>query len=393
MTRAVSNFWYEINPSCYSKTFKISCNKDFITNLLYKNKNSATIYVLENTQQSPQYGVTEHSVYSKCLGLGGSCDYEGTAWGAYALSLTGHEIDEFIPYLISSGETKKMYLPNAFIYLLTGYEDYGSDLIQQQKFGSYWEADSTVYNRYYDSALALLSLGINQEQTINAKNWLLYEQGTNGCWANSVRETAFILWVLLNRNYYVDNTATTVFCDDAGFYCINEDLCPEDDDIGSTYYCSGTTKTCCKTLNLESCLVMGGGICPSGEVCRGLVAQASDTTQCCLAGCEIATEETSECESSYYNCYSECGDGYESVDYNCNNGMVCCSALSDDSGSGLPWWIWLLIILIILVILAIIFIYRDKIKERFSRKGSEEEEKRPIGMPPRRPGMPPRPGM
>jgi len=395
LKRAQSNFWYQITPSCYSTQFKISCDQDFITNLLYKNRMSSTIYVLEDTQQAPKYDVTEHTINSKCLGASGTCDFEGTAWGAIALQETGHDINDFIPYLISTADLKDSYLPNSFIYLLTSYENYATKLIQEQRFASYWEADNTAYNRYYDTALALLALGTNQEQTIDSKNWLLFEQGTNGCWGNSIRETSFILWVLEQRTYFVE--PTTVFCDEGGFYCVPSSMCSSYNILDDTYYCQGISNTCCKEDERETCYDMGGVTCPSNQVCLGYEQAARDTLNCCLAGCGNPEPQTTECEDAYYSCFSDsCPDGKEEADYSCNGGQICCKSIptpADPEPEGLPWWIWLLVVLIIIVIVAILFVFRDKIKEKFGKK--DDDEKQGPGMPLGRPGMPPprRPGM
>lgn len=393
LKRAQSNFWYKITPSCYSKRFKISCDKDFSTNLLYKNERSSTIYVLENTQTSPQHGTTEHSVNSKCLGTLNGCDYEGTAWATLALQDAGYEVNEFIPYLIAISDVKQSYLPDAFIYKITGYPNYGTQLIKDQKFNSYWEAPSSQYNRYYDTALALLSLGIEQEQAKKAEQWLLFEQGSNGCWANSVRETAFILWVIHQRDYAV--TSSTEYCNDFGFFCIEQSACPSSEDVGENYYCSGTSKTCCKENNLQSCSEQGGESCSAGLECQGLAVEASDSYSCCLAGCAEPTIQETECEEFRYSCESSCGSDQEEVSFSCESRDVCCKDTFEEESesAGIPWWIWLLVVLILAVIGAILWFYRDKIKQRF-KKGGEEEKTPQSGVPPGRPGMPPqRPGM
>jgi hypothetical protein len=388
---AQSNFWYKVEPSCFDKLFQISCNQDFITNLLYKNQKSSTIYVLEDTQQSPAFGKTEHRIESKCLGIGANCDYEGTAWGAIALQETENNIEDLIPYLIATSDLKRSYLPNAFIFILTRYENYGTKLILEQKFGAYWEAESSMYNKYYDTALALLGLGTGQAQTLKAKNWLLFEQGNNGCWANSVRETAFILWVLTNRQY--ETGSTTVFCESSGFHCTAKTACPSVSDLGESYYCFGLSNTCCEENILSSCYDMNGETCSNEKVCKGLVSEASDTTSCCLAGCEEPEEQESECEENGFNCFSTCNEELQDPEplYTCSENLVCCKTKTTEPSKGIPWWIWLLLLLIIIVLAAIIYLYKDKI---FKKKKDEEDEEGRRGMPPRRPGMPAaRPGM
>lgn len=402
---AQSSFWYRIDPSCYANLFKISCDQDFITNLIYKNVGFVTralpYYVLEDTQTSPALGVTEHRLASSCLGAPGTCDYEGTAWGALALKVADEEINDYIPYLIATADLKESYLPDAFIYLLTDYENYATRLIQKQQF-HHWKADSSSYNEYYDTALAILALGTIQSQTQDAKNWLYFEQGLNGCWANSVTETAFILWALYQRDYFVEGT--TEYCEASGFFCIPSSFCSTSNDLSSSYACSGSTvgqKACCKENELRTCEEIEGTICASDKECSGSVTETLYSTDCCTSECVIPTvgDDESECEANYYSCYSECSeDTQEEVPYDCEGSLSCCKPKprdsDDDSDGGIPWWIWLLIVLIILVAGAIIFVYRDKIKSKFQKNKDDEEGPSRPGMPPHRPGMPPgRPGM
>jgi len=117
-----------------------------------------------------------------------------------ALLKTGHDISEFIPYIISMAGSNKQYLPDAFIYTLTNYNDYATELIANQKLGNYWVADNSANDKFYDTSLALVSLGSSSsEQATKAKSWLLFSQGTNGCWQNSVKDTAIALWALAGR--------------------------------------------------------------------------------------------------------------------------------------------------------------------------------------------------
>jgi len=392
LKRAQSNFWFQINPTCYSQTFKISCDQDFITSLLYKSSRGSTIYVLENTQESPAFGTTEHGINSKCLGIGNSCDYEGTAWGALALQNTNNDIGEYIPYLIATADLKESFLPDAFIFLLTSYDDYGTNLIRDQRFGSYWEAPQSAYNRYYDTALTLLSLGTNQEQTIAAEKWLLFEQSINGCWGNSVRETAFILWALEQRDYLI--RTNTVYCTDAEFFCTARSDCSPSNDLGNSenYYCSGLSNTCCKEdVELVSCNEMPGVICPSNKVCDSLTTTDKFGEACCLSSCTDPVIQTTECEDQYLSCYSECGAGLEEAPYSCGLGQSCCSVSDVEESTGLPWWVWVLIILIIVVLVAIGIMYKRKKDKEKAEKSSQSVSSGMI--PPGRPGMHRRPGM
>ena len=395
---AQANFWLQISPSCYEEKFVISCDQSFIANLLYKNKNSRTIYVIEGTELSPAFGSIELNVYSKCFGTG-PCDYEATAWATLALLQTGHNVEEFIPYVIAMADTNERYLPEAFIYMLTNYEDYATQLIASQKLGNYWEADSSAYNRYYDTSLALIALGgSSSEQITKARDWLLFSQDSNGCWQNSIRDTAIVLWALSGRTGRSSSGggSSVTYCSEAGYFCIPSFDCPSSEDVGDNYFCPSLSDTCCMTENIKTCSEYGGEECSPDEVCIGNERKATDTSRCCTGTCEDRPQET-ECEANFYTCMDECSEYQESMPtYSCDGTQVCCrtktTTTTDDISSS--WWIWVLIILILTVLIAIGYVYRDKLKLLwFQIKTKFKKDKGRDGAPRGpRPGMPPRPG-
>jgi hypothetical protein len=396
LTRAQSNFWLKVAPSCYDEDFRLSCNQDFIATLLYKNQNSPTIYVLEGTERAIGLsGTITLNVNSKCLG-DSSCDYEGSAWGILALLETGHDVEDFIPYIVAMAETNKRYLPNAFIYPITDYEDYASKLIQEQSTGFFWLADNSAYNKVYDTALALLSLtSSSSEQASKAKDWLTYPstQGSNGCWQNSIRDTAITLWALTGRAGRSSGGGGVTYCSQANFFCIHDSECPSDQKL-SNYFCSGSGKTCCETENLLTCSEYGGETCESEKVCTGNERRATDTNSCCVGECIDRTSTSSECEEMFYSCKGSCSDGQEEVSYSCGSQDVCCRTKTTPEGSN--WWIWLLLILILLALGVIGWIYRERLKLvwfKVKTKFKKDKGKKGGAAPMRpRPGMPPRPG-
>ena len=394
LTKAQSNFWLEVEPDCYEKDLQIECDRDFIATLLYKNKNSPTIYVLEGTESSPAYGSITLNVNTKCFG-DSSCDYESTAWATLALLETGYDVESYIPYVIAMSDTNKRYLPEAFVYMLTNYEDYATKLIEDQKLGNYWEADSSAYNRFYDTSLALLAIGSSSAERVDkSRDWLLFSQGNNGCWQNSIRDTAIVLWALAGRSGRAGSGSGITYCSEANFFCIPSSECPPSEDVGDNYFCASLSDTCCKTENLQSCSSYGGQVCESGKVCTGNERRATDTDKCCTGECVERTSEN-ECESMFYTCMNSCSDLQEEVTaYACDNGQVCCKAKTSERGSS--WWIWVLVILIIIVLAAIAYIKREslklfffKLKSKFKKdKGGDSSS----GGPKSGPGMPPRPG-
>ncbi|MBT6690154.1 hypothetical protein HN903_03695 [archaeon] len=394
LSLAQLNFWLQVDTDCYEETFQIECDEDFIASLLYKNSQSSTIYVLDQTLSSPAFGSIELSVDSQCLGES-SCEYEATLWGALALLDTDHEVEEFMPYIIASSEANERYLPEAFIYLLTSYEDYANNLVSEQKLGNYWEAKSTPYNKYYDTALALLALtSSSSEQVTEAKDWLLFSQSSNGCWQNSVMETAMVLWALEGKAGRSSSSggSSVTMCEEADFFCIPESECILGQDVSDNYFCGIGTSICCTDENIKTCSEYSGEVCLENKVCIGNSKRASDTDNCCTGSCEDRAEET-ECEANFYSCKDTCSDLQEPIStYSCDQGQTCCKTkTTTDEGS--VWWIWLLIVLIIAVLIAIGYVYRDNLKLYwFQLRSKFKKDKGNKGTSPKGPGLPPRPG-
>ena len=398
---ANSDFWLEISSSsrCYDEKFSIKCDKEFMTNLLYKNDDSSTLYILEGSKTNPALTSTDLEVKSKCFGSS-KCDYEATAWATMALLKTGHSVEKYIPYLIATADTNEEYLPEAFIYMLTNYEDYATQLIDNQdQLRGYWDTNNPSNTRYYDTALALIALGgSSSEQITSAKNKLLYDQGTNGCWQNSVKDTAIVLWALAGRAGRISEISgesnNMEYCSQAGYFCISSYDCPISDNLGSQYSCGSLSNVCCKTENLKTCSEYGGEKCASGKTCS-LLKKSSDITECCTGTCKEATQE-SECEENSYSCMDSCSEYQESVSsYSCEDSKVCCRSKTRDNNEASLWWIWILILLILIVLVGIGYVYRDKLKKLLSKiKKKPKKGKTNGGIPPMRPrsGMPPRPG-
>ncbi len=217
-----SNFWYQVSRDCYDQDFFVSCTKSFIATLLYRQPSSQTLFVLSKTEFSQAAGTIPLKIQTKCFGLR-SCEYEASLWATIALARAGYDTSSFSPYIISSSEIaeNKRYLPNAFAYMITGFEDYGTALIQEQQLGSYWQAPSSPYNRYYDTSIALEALADSTHGNVNsAKAKLIFDQKRNGCWGTSstgsIRETAMAIWALENRapTYYVPYVAPSATCGD-----------------------------------------------------------------------------------------------------------------------------------------------------------------------------------
>ena len=283
-----------------------------------------------------------------------------------------------MPYLFTMEEENQEYLPEAFLYLLTGQDEYKNTLLLRQQAGKYWE---TTGDKFYDSAVALYPITDAIEKT-NTQNWLLEIQEKDGCFPTTIRNNAFLLASIWPRQ--VDPSKTE--CTAAGFFCVPSISC-ETIDVKSGYTCAGGVSDCCATKpELKSCSEQLGTICSPDENCvGGTTIDSSDISLgelCCIGGtCEVPKPK-SECENNFGRCAISCSSGEIEADYDCDAiGDVCC-VTGEEKGS--LWWIWLLIILIILVVLGIIF--RKKLRSIF-KKG-------PASFPPKigpgpRPGMPP----
>ncbi|MEK6925771.1 MAG: hypothetical protein AABW50_00685 [Nanoarchaeota archaeon] len=212
------NYWLQINTNCYQEQFDISCDKGFLTNLLYKSSDDVgKLFVSGNTQRGIGGGDSVPLfINSFCMGVGSVCDYQATLWAATALDYMGYieETDSLIPYLEteSSKSANVQYLPEAFLYRLLGNtlgSNYRLSLLNRQKTvqqsprnpdpaKGYWQA-STSSDKFYDTALASLALDGSEIEFQKARNYLWSNgiQNSNGCWGagtSEVIDTAFILY-------------------------------------------------------------------------------------------------------------------------------------------------------------------------------------------------------
>ncbi len=388
LSLAQDNYWLKIKNTCYETNFTISCDKDFKTTLLYQKTNGQTIYVSSKTNSASAGGQTEERVNSFCLKQGTSCDYEGSLWAALALAKTGNDISQFLPYLIAMAEDNEKYFPSAFLYIITNYDEYFTQVINEQK-NDYWKISNLPYAQFYDTALALLSLyGSNAEQADTAKTYLLANQDTKGCWHDNTRDTAFILYAAWPKSVSVA-PGEPDYCEPS-YSCVSPLDCSLSDKLDN-FYCSGGD-VCCKTKPAEqTCSDKEGIICSVNQVCTGSEVPASDTSACCKGSCIVQEEPTCEKESAGYACRTSCLDTEdEKSSFTCSGGDVCCAPKPVTKSY---WWLWLLIILIILIVIAILLrnqlrVWLFRAKSGF-RRGPAPSSSRP-SFPPSSPPMMPR---
>ncbi len=357
LIKSYNGYWYEITD--ISKNFTISCTNDFTSTLLYKKPGSNVFYVPSNSHSAGGGSSTTEKVESFCFTNTGQCDYEGTLWAAVALAKEGEDISPYLPYLsaMSDDSANKKYLPAAFLFMLTGADDYYSSLISQQIQGKYWDVSK---RKLYDSSIALLALqGVNTQEVDNTRKHLLGIRDLSGCW-NDVY-TGFVLyagWPKMPVRAGGGETVTT--CQSYGYTCTAFGECSLENQM-ENFYCQGTGVCCKEQPKEESCSEKKGFACTTDQTCNGQEVLALDTNYCCIGSCE-AIETQNQCEEAGGFCRDSCStsedDKTESYPDACEFGQKCCFIKEKKP---INWWlIILLVILIILVILAIIF--RNQVK-------------------------------
>jgi len=386
-------YWLKISPNFFQSDFEVSCNQDFLTSLLFKESLSSTIHVYPESSSASIGGTTKEKVKSFCFSENNVCNYEGSLWAAFVLNSYGEDISSYLPYLITLAEDNDRFLPDSFLYSILQEEDYRVSLLSQQIGNKWWAVSGS---KYYDTALALQPFqGEDFTEKTNAKQWLLDEQGSDGCWdLGSVKSTAFILSSVWPSSYSSPGSpegSSTNACESGGNYCVSSGSCGGS--IISEDSCPGFSSVCC-TLPTEqsTCAELGGEICSSSQICsRGNSVSSADASgrACCVGGfCEVSSgpgsnSGISECEEKGGICrLGEGASGEKEARYDCSSSEETCyitqSSSSGSSGSGRSLiWVWILLILIVLTGVGIL--YKDKlrhlwlkIKSKFGKSGGSE---------------------
>ena len=360
-----NDYWLEITPSCLKEEFKISCDKEFKTSLLYKKESSSTFYVSTKTNSASAEGTITEKVNSLCFKEGSSCSYEGSLWATLVLKYKKHDVSSYIPYLVTMMDENSKYLPESFLYSLTN--NYRTELLNRQQESKYWASSG---DKFYDTAVALFPF---QTETVlektNAIGWLKETQGTDGCWQSNKRDTAFLLYSIWpGKSISVPNMTD---CLDSNNYCMSSAACIDANGNVLTSYsgCPAPNICCDKQKTALTCISQGGTLCESGKTCIGGRKESSiDSTSdrvCCVGVDRLCgTQTKTECEtkSTEGKCKSNCSTSEEKLAYACDSSTICCKPRLETK---ISWLVWLLAVLIVLVILAIIF--RNKLKELFFR--------------------------
>jgi len=314
-------WWLKIAPSCYGEEIEVSCDKQFLTNLLFRKQDSSTIHVSEKTTESSANGLNVEQVNSFCFGQNQKCDYEGSLWAAMVLDYTNNDVDSYMPYLITFSEdsANDKFLPESFLYYLTNSGDFRNNLLLKQKVSKYWEESG---DRFYDTALALLPIQDEPQEKVNSKKWLLDNKtmDSEGCWKGSISITGFILYSLWPT--FNDNE----ICTDG-----DSRDCTIGDCEGTQECVGGTWGTCIKTDPdcSDNCIDGDSRDCTIGG-CEGTQECVGEIWGACIKtdlACEGGEGELS-CEDNYGFCLSSvaCAEaGGIRLGYSCPGMAVCCS--------------------------------------------------------------------
>ncbi|MDP1729403.1 MAG: hypothetical protein Q8L27_04325 [archaeon] len=397
-------YWLQMDSKCFGKEIEVSCDEAFVVSTFYKRGTSSasTYYLTSSTDSAAAKSTANAKVESICFKQGTTCNYEGNLWAALALDKVDTSVkDRVLPYLITLAPENEKYLPSSFLYTLTDYNEYLTELATKQSRQGYWKLSETS-RLYYDTAVALIKLGtVDSEQASLAETYLLDAsvQTNQGCWnGNSIRDTAFLLYVLDPKTpKYVSGSKSCSDYSSSGYSCITSTACNQLEGIQQPYSCSSFGTICCSKSSGDDqpCSDKGGVKCSSSERCTGETVSALGTTACCLDGnCELkqdTSEQLSSCEREGNTCRLSCLGGEQESSFDCpvETGGICCE-YTGKTGSN-AWWIWLLIILIILLVLAIIF--RDQVKMWWFRIKNKFSKSPASAQQPRRPPFPPAAGM
>jgi hypothetical protein len=354
-----NDYWFRISSSCYDEEFAISCENSFLTSLLYKRTDSSTFYVSGQTNSASGSGTTRETVSSSCFEDDGACSYEGTLWASIVLQYARYNTTAYLPFLISMAEDNQQFIPESFLYSLTG--NYKDELLLKQQENRWWAGSG---DRFYDTGIALLPFQKNDiPEKTSAKAWLEEIQDEDGCWQGNVRNTAFLVYSLWSTSAPISSSPTeNSDCEDLGFYCSSSSVCSSLGGNVLTNYtgCFGTNVCCDKKEDTNTCSEQGGELCSSDEQCIGgdtVDSSDSNSAKFCCVGGECESEQT-ECELYDGYCKTSCGSGEELSSYNCNAGVCCLPKQSN--------YLWLILLLSTLILLTGLgIIFRKKVQETF----------------------------
>ncbi|MEM1577845.1 MAG: hypothetical protein QXM27_02455 [Candidatus Pacearchaeota archaeon] len=314
-----NNYWISIDKTCYDKSFKIVCNveenKPYKISFLYKEDIKSNKWYSSNfiySLNSGEYFDITIKDISICLKdkTSKSCDYEGTVIAAYVLKIEGYEeYSTLMPYLILNKDKFSNVNSYAFLYLITGNEEFGNIILRNQTSQGFWKISG--FGQFYDTAINSYALKENYNINFNetkTKNYLLTQQNPAGYWkcgeigCKIIRDTSLILYVFWPRAISGGGggggTIPTNQCEEKRGSC---KLICDINEIEYTIlnYVCGNNKCCINPIYLN-CADFGGEICEIDEDCvNGEFVTSSDSERCCYGGDCLKAEKSCEDQSGY----------------------------------------------------------------------------------------------
>jgi len=274
--------------------------------------------------------------------------------------------------------------------------DQYSQLVQSQQQSKYWQAPNTPYNRYYDSAIALLALqGSSASEAGNAQAYFETITTSDGCWnSNNIRDTGFLLYAGWPRSTAPGpgpgpGPGPSQDCEERNYACTTVFVCS---DIGGSvfeeYDCASGV-CCSESPTEETCAAQDGIVCQADESCSGTAVSSSDGS-CCLATCE-PLPQADACQQAGGSCYASCNANEEQISETCEDTAdICCKAKSTTDEGGTNWTLWIIILIVLIAVIAIAILMRNKIKLAFYKsRGPPSQQARPGFPPGGRPPFPP----
>jgi hypothetical protein len=390
-----SKYWISLKKSCSEEEFSVECDNDFSLSFMFET--ASTWNILDNTgtfSSGENYTGQIDSYCFKESQRRNNCNYESTLWTSLLLSVEGEVFSDYLPYLTGMKAGERKYLPDSFLYYMTGnWEYYTSILTMQDERRGFWRESG---DEYYDTSVALLPFPNNNNLTAkdNATQWLEDVQGDDGCWdRENIKNTAFLLFSIWPQILDTPQNGNKTYCQDQGYYCMPGSTCSSvEGEIINDSLCSGLDVCCTKPRPVPTCEESGGVFCPQDKVCsKSVLRDISDYDSdkiCCTGNCINESEKkesepdeptTSECEDFGGICREgDCLDNEElDSDYSCLSSSKQCCMPEDESSS---LFIWIIIIIIIIGLGVLGYVYRDKIsvfvKEKFGKGNKNTIQRR-----------------
>ena len=350
--RVYESNWLEIDKSCYDKDFKITCSisdatKTYKVGFLYKEDPTSNEWFASDFSYSIESGsYVDVSIkdISICLkDPQGQCNYEANAIAAYTLKQEGNsQYAALMPYLVINAKANINKNSNAWLYLITGNEKYGNNIIGAETAQGFWLISG--FGQFYDTAVNAYALiqNYNGDYSKNeTMQYLLERQNKQGFWqcneggCDKIRDTAMLLYVFwpqaiaggVGNETYVSNACEDVggFCD---FWCDPSLNYIENPTL--SYECGNMV--CCVDASSLSCSdpLINGQICQQDEQCVGgtfIATIDSPEALCCYNGtCQAATQSCSEQGGFICDGVNNfCPSGYELAATDVGGNEVCCS--------------------------------------------------------------------